>query len=82
MHAHADTGPACVLPLLRAAVFYPIQMWRRVYQPHGVRSLLLTMVNVIMGCVALVATVGSIETIVALASHFKPFAGGGGGHGR
>lgn len=75
----------CLHPFLNlyAAVFYPIQMWRRVYQPHGARSLLMTIVNVIMGLVALVATIGSIETIVASASHFKPFSGaGGGGHGR
>ncbi|KAF8062021.1 AAP2 [Scenedesmus sp. PABB004] len=87
---------ACALPFFSAfvglvgaltfwptAVFYPIQMFKKVYNPRGPRRVAMNIINVIMGVVALLATVGSMETIVASASAFKPFAGtASGAHGR
>lgn len=86
-----STVIACALPFFSAfvglvgaitfwptAVFYPIAMYRRVYSPRGARAAAMTAVNVIMGVVAVLATAGSIETIIASASKFKPFSSGGG----
>jgi hypothetical protein len=55
-----------------------MRMWAEVYKPRGLRLWLMIGINVIMGLVATAATVGSVETIVASASLFKPFAEAGG----
>lgn len=50
-------------------------MWKKVYKPTGLKLHTLNLVNLAMGVVALLATVGSIESIVSNASKFKPFGG-------
>lgn len=90
------TVVACALPFFGAfvglvgaltfwptAIYYPIAMYKKVYNPAGPKLWAMNAVNIIMGIVAVVATVGSIETIVMSASHFTPFAAAGtGAHGR
>ena len=57
------------------------QMWKTVYQPRGPRVWLMNVINVVMGLVAIAAVIGSVETIVASATKFKPFTSTGSGHG-
>lgn len=56
------------------AVYCPIAMHSKVFQPNGVKKHLMLAVNVAMGAVAVVATVGSVESIVSSAARFKPFS--------
>lgn len=62
-------------------VFYPIAMYSAVYKPQGAKKHLMLLVNVVMGVVAFLASVGSIETIISKAQHFKPFHSAGSVHG-
>jgi hypothetical protein len=74
--------PAGALTFWPTAVYYPIAMYSKVYRPQGLKKHLMTAVNVFMGTVSVLATVGSISSIVNSASHFKPFGGSGAAHGR
>ena len=55
------------------AVFYPIQMYRKVYSPQGLKVWFMLAVMGVMALVAVLATVSSLETIVQSASSFKVF---------
>jgi hypothetical protein len=49
-------------------------MYSKVFSPTGFKKHLMLAVNVAMGAVAVVATVGSVQSIVSSAAHFKPFS--------
>jgi hypothetical protein len=58
-------------------------MFKAVYKPTGIKLWTMNAVNGVMCVVAVLATLGSVETIVTSASHFTPFARAGtGNHGR
>ncbi|KAF6259045.1 transmembrane amino acid transporter protein-domain-containing protein [Scenedesmus sp. NREL 46B-D3] len=89
------TVVACALPFFGAfvglvgaltfwptAIYYPMTMFKAVYKPTGAKLWTMNAVNSIMCLVAVLATIGSVETIVSSARHFTPFAGAGSPHGR
>ncbi|WIA38321.1 hypothetical protein OEZ86_001658 [Tetradesmus obliquus] len=96
LYVVVTTVIACALPFFSAfvglvgaltfwptAIYYPIAMFKAVYKPTGPKLWAMNAANIIMCVVAVLATIGSVETIIASASHFKPFAGtGSGAHGR
>jgi hypothetical protein len=49
-------------------------MYRKVYSPQGLKVWFMWGVMVLMGVVAVLATVSSVETIVQSASTFKLFS--------
>jgi hypothetical protein len=78
-----QVGLVGALTFWPTAIYYPIAMFKAVYKPTGIKLWTMNAVNGIMCVVAVLATLGSVETIVTSASHFTPFAGAGtGGHGR
>ena len=78
-----QVGLVGALTFWPTAIYYPIAMFKAVYKPTGPKLWAMNAANIIMCVVAVLATLGSVETIVTSASHFKPFAGtGSGAHGR
>lgn len=70
----SESPPTGALTYWPTAVFYPIAMYSKVYSPQGFKKHLMLVVNVLMGLVAVLATVGSTESIVSSAAQFKPFS--------
>lgn len=95
MYVVLTTVIACALPFFGAfvglvgaltfwptAIYYPIAMYKKVYSPKGVKLWGMNAVNIVMGIVAVLATIGSVETIAMSARQFVPFhAAGAGNHG-
>lgn len=78
-----QVGLVGALTFWPTAIYYPIAMFKAVYKPTGPKLWTMNAVNGIMCVVAVLATLGSVETIVTSASHFRPFAGAAtGAHGR
>ena len=69
----AFTGLVGAITFFPTAVAYPILMFMRIKECSPRKKALMWTVFGLMGAVALAATAGSIESIIATASKFKLF---------
>ena len=69
----AFTGLVGAVTFFPTAVAYPILMYMRIKEVSPRKKALMWFVFGLMGIIALAATAGSVESIVATASKFKLF---------
>lgn len=56
------------------SVYFPIRCWSRIYKPRGAFNGLLWVITVVMGIVAVLATIASFRQIITAWSTYKLFA--------
>lgn len=64
------TGAVCFWPV---AVYYPIQMWRRVFRPRGWLNLTLICINWTIGAASILGIIGAVRGIIISSSTYKVF---------